>query len=49
MIFWLKTLRDGKVRAAKDQGKKFRSRLAASFNGMSTKVALGPSGRQTGT
>ena len=29
--FWLKTLRDSKVKAAKDRGKRFQSRLAASF------------------
>ena len=28
------TLRDSKVRVAKDHGKKFRSRLAASFSGI---------------
>ena len=32
--FWPKPLRDRKVRAAKDHGKKFRSRLAASFSGI---------------
>ena len=32
LIFWLKTLRDSKVRAAKDHGKKFQNRLAASFS-----------------
>ena len=31
---WLKTLRNSKVRAAKDHGKKFQSRLAASFSGI---------------
>ena len=34
MIFWLKTLRDNKVRAAKDDGRKFENRLAASFSGI---------------
>ena len=32
--FWFKTLRDSKVRAAKDHGKRFRSRLVASFSGI---------------
>ena len=30
--FWFKTLRDNKVRVAKDHGKKFRSRLAYSIH-----------------
>ena len=34
MHFLFKTLRDSKVRAAKDHGKKFRRRLAASFSGI---------------
>ena len=34
MIFWFKTLRDSKVRAAKDHGKKFRSRIVSSFSGI---------------
>ena len=34
MIFWLKTLRDSKVRIANDHGKKFQSGLAASFRGI---------------
>ena len=29
--FWLKTLRDSKVKAARDRGERFQSRLAASF------------------
>ena len=33
-MFWFKTLKDSKVRAAKDHSKKFRSRLAASFRGI---------------
>ena len=32
MMFWLKTLRDSNVRAAKDRDKRFQSRLAASFS-----------------
>ena len=32
--FCLKTLRDNKVKAAKDHSKKFQSRLAASFSGI---------------
>ena len=32
--FLLKTITDRKVRAAKDHGKKFRSRPAASFSGI---------------
>ena len=32
--FWFKTLRDSRVRAAKDHGKKFRSRQATSFSGI---------------
>ena len=31
--FWLKTLRHSKVRAAKDHGKKFRTKLNTSFSG----------------
>ena len=31
---WFKTLKDSKVRVAKDHGKKFRSRLASSFAGI---------------
>ena len=34
MIFWLKTLGHSKVRATKDHGKKFCSRLAVSFSGI---------------
>ena len=34
MIFLLKTLRDSKVMAAKDHGKKFRSKPSASFVGI---------------
>ena len=30
--FWFKTLRDSKVRASKDHGKKFRGRLTSSFS-----------------
>ena len=30
--FWCNTLRDSKVKVAKDHGKKFRSRLASSFS-----------------
>ena len=30
--FWLKTLSDSKVRAAKDHGKKFRNKMAAFFS-----------------
>ena len=40
--FWFKTLRDSKVRAAKDHGKRFRSRLASSFSGI---VHYGINGR----
>ena len=32
--FWLKTIRDSKVRAAKYHGKKFRSKLAAPLSGI---------------
>ena len=32
--FWLKTLRDSKVRATEHHGEKFRNRLASSFSGI---------------